>query len=62
MRVHFIKSGLWCYNKDMHEKQVLYARDVFNWDFTGVIDRSTCEKYLKRFYQGFEGLAFSLLN
>jgi hypothetical protein len=53
MRVHFIKSGLWCYHKEMHERQVLYARDVFNWNFTGVIDKSTCEQYLKRFYQAF---------
>lgn len=46
----------------MKEKQVLYARDVFDWDLTEVADRSNCEKYLKRFYQSFEGLAFSLLK
>lgn len=42
MRIHFIKSGIWCYCKEMKEKQVLYARDVFNWDLTEVVDRSNC--------------------
>lgn len=33
MKVHFLKTGLWCYHKDMREQQVSYAHDIFNWDF-----------------------------
>lgn len=38
-----------------------YARDVFNWDFPA--DKSEdCHQYIKKFYESFEGLAFSLLK
>lgn len=61
MKVHFIKTGIWCYYKDMKEKEVAFARDIFNWNFPEG-DRIACEQYIKRFYQSFEGLAFSLLD
>ena len=61
MKIHFIKTGLWCYHKDMREKQVSFARDVFHWDFPAG-QRQACEHYIKRFYQSFEGLAFSLIE
>jgi hypothetical protein len=61
MKIHFIKTGIWCYHKDMIEKQVYYARDVFNWYFPDE-GRTACEQYIKKFYQSFEGLAFSLLD
>lgn len=60
--VHFVKTGLWAYTKDMQDQQTYYARDVFNWDVAKRPDRRTCERYLKQFYQSFEGLAFSLLD
>jgi hypothetical protein len=41
---------------------VYYARDMFNWDTKNRADSKACEQYLKRFYQSFEGLAFSLLD
>jgi hypothetical protein len=57
-----VKTGLWAYTKDMGDGQTYYARDVFNWDVAERPDRNICEKYLKLFYQSFEGLAFSLLD
>lgn len=62
MKVHFIKSGIWCYYADLKENEVMYARDIFNWEFPSHTAPETCEQYLKRFYHSFEGLAFSLLN
>jgi len=62
MRVHFIKTGIWAYTKKMTDEQVYYARDVFNWDLEQHPNRKICEQYIKRFYQSFEGLAFSLLD
>jgi hypothetical protein len=35
---------------------------MFNWDFKNQPDAKSREQYLKRFYQSFEGLAFSLLD
>lgn len=62
MRVHFIKSGIWCYRKEMPENQTMYSRDIFNWNLQNRGDSANCQNYLKRFYQAFEGLAFSLLQ
>lgn len=62
MKVHFIKTGIWCYHKEMHEREVMYGRDIFNWAVGEEASRSTCEQYIKRFFQSFEGLAFSLLD
>ena len=53
LRVHFIKTGLWAYTKEMTEQQVYYARDVFNWNLEHRPDRKICEQYIKRFYQSF---------
>jgi hypothetical protein len=53
MKIHFIKSGLWCYHSDMEEKEILYGRDIFNWNFPENVERKICEKYLMRFYQAF---------
>lgn len=35
---------------------------MFKWDLKNRADSKACEQYLKRFYQSFEGLAFSLLD
>ena len=32
MRVHFVKTGMWCHHSEMEENQVYYARDIFNLD------------------------------
>ena len=53
MKIHFLKTGIWCYFKEMAEKEVLYARDMFNWSFPEGCDRVLCEQYIKRFYQSF---------
>lgn len=60
MKVHFLKSGLWCYHADMMEKNVFYGKDIFNWIFPERADRNLCEQYIKRFYQSFETLATGL--
>ena len=39
-----------------------YAHDIFCWDFEDRPDRVFCEKYIKRFFQSFESLAFCLFN
>jgi hypothetical protein len=62
MKVHFLKTGIWCYFREMAARNVLYAKDVFNWPFADGSDRNLCEQYIKRFFQSFEGLAFSLLD
>lgn len=62
MKVHFIKSGIWCYYKEMATSQVYYGRDMFNWKFSQGSDAKMCKEYIKRFYQNFETLAFSLLD
>lgn len=62
MRVHFIKTGVWCYSNEIEDNQVYYARDMFKWDLWGREDADMCQKFAKRFYQSFEGLAFSLLD
>jgi hypothetical protein len=62
MKVHFLKTGIWCYFKEMTAGNVLYAKDVFNWPLAEGCDRNLCEQYIKRFFQSFEGLAFSLLD
>ena len=62
MKVHFIKTGVWCYSNDMEDNQVYYSRDAFKWDLDGREDKKTCEKFMKRLYESFEGLAFSLLD
>lgn len=62
MRVHFIKTGVWCYSKEMQDNQVYYARDIFNFNAAESQETSICQKLIKRFYQSFEGLAFSLLD
>lgn len=63
MRIHFIKTGIWAYTKQMEEKEIYYGKDIFNWEMSNdYIKSMTCEKYIKRFYQSFEGLAFSLLQ
>lgn len=38
-----------------------YAHDIFSWDFPHG-EKEACEHYIKKFYQSFEGLAFSLLD
>jgi len=53
MRIHFIKTGIWAYTKEMVDDQSYYARDVFNWDVSHRPDRKACEQYMKRFYQSF---------
>lgn len=60
--IHFIKTGIWIYNKKMTQNDIYYARDLFKWDLTNRSDKITCEKILKLLYQTFEGLAFGLLN
>lgn len=52
MKVHFLKSGIWCFYEGMKEKEVLYARDMFNWDMPSE-DRKACEIYIKRFFHNF---------
>ena len=61
MKIHFIKTGIWCYYKEMKDKKILYARDVFNWQMPKNKEEE-CQQYIKKFYQSFEGLAFILLN
>lgn len=62
MRIHFVKTGIWAYTKEMADGQTYYAADAFNWRLADRPDRKACEQYVKRFYQSFEGLAFSLLD
>ena len=63
MRVHFIKTGVWCYTHDMEDERVYYARDVFNWDVKQEgADQTTRKNFMKNFYESFQGLAFSLLD
>lgn len=52
MRVHFIKTGVWCYHRNMETSQAYYARDVFKID-PNARDKEKLEKYMKRFYQSF---------
>lgn len=42
MRVHFIKTGVWCYSNEMEDNQVYYARDMFKWDLWGREDADMC--------------------
>lgn len=61
LRVHFIKNGLWICNEDMDKDQIYVSRDAFNWE--GINDRNDKEqaaKYIKRFFQSFESLAFCI--
>ncbi len=60
--IHFIKTGIWIYNKNMVHEEIYYARDLFKWNIAQRQDKITCEKILKLLYQTFEGLAFGLLN
>jgi hypothetical protein len=53
---------VWCYSPEMADEKPYYARDVFKWDTWGRDDAEMCHKFAKRFYQSFEGLAFSLLD
>ena len=31
LKVHFIKTGVWCYAKNMNDHEVYYSRDAFHW-------------------------------
>lgn len=62
VNIHFIKTGIWIYNKNMLQNEIYYARDLFKWNVADRGDKITCEKILKLLYQTFEGLAFGLLN
>lgn len=61
-KIHFIKSGLWCYHAEMPEQQLVFAKDVFNWTFPAHANPKLCEKYMMNFYQGFESLALTLVD
>jgi hypothetical protein len=42
IKVHFIKNGVWVYQKTMQSEEIYYARDLFNWSISERSDKSTC--------------------
>ena len=57
LKVHFIKTGVWCYGRDMEDHEVYYARDVFHWEGKNnskdKTEKNVRQKFMKRFYQSF---------
>lgn len=31
LKIHFVKSGVWCHGREMRDNEVYYSRDVFCW-------------------------------
>lgn len=64
LRLHFLKSGIWIYEKDMRTDDIYYGNDIFAYDteeFPGC-DRATNDKIIRLLYNNFESLAFSMLS
>ena len=32
LKIHFVKTGAWCYHRDMSDHEIYYSRDVFYWN------------------------------